>query len=201
MNHSTQIKEISSQLHSTIFKKLKFNKNGNHFCYWNADKSLAQLVTLQVGQQSILGNYTINYSYYIPIISHAFGNKSIEKPIEIDGHIRSRIGFLLPNKNDRWYSFTMNSNVVIEDIQKYLSPLFEESNSVKLLIANYGKIIENSMTTGRLQKIYYAILIDFIGQRTEAIKQFTNLIMEEEKINSKVRPSILRIIQNLGIKI
>jgi hypothetical protein len=72
-------------------------------------------------------HFTINLGVYSSVLATVFpsvrmrSNPTI-KPLEPDGHWRTRIGQLLPTPKDRWWSFTAESLApCIADVQYHLT--------------------------------------------------------------------------------
>ncbi|MBB5033889.1 DUF4304 domain-containing protein [Prosthecobacter vanneervenii] len=122
------IKAMVSSLHKEHLKGLGFGKTGTT---WIRSLEWPQVINIQLSSFNSAeeAKFTINIGISIPPMRSAWGTPAVEGALkEYDCELRTRIGSLLPNKNDKWWDVTSGSDPeelmheVSDDISDYALP-------------------------------------------------------------------------------
>ncbi|HEY0158042.1 MAG TPA: DUF4304 domain-containing protein [Thermoanaerobaculia bacterium] len=93
-------------------KESGFKKHGRTFV--REAGAAAQIVHVQASQwnQGAEGNFTLDLGVYFPAVAERRGEVARGAyPREVDSTYRERIGYLLPEQNNRWWELTATSDL------------------------------------------------------------------------------------------
>lgn len=119
---------MASSLHKEHLKELGFGKTGTT---WIRSLEWPQVINIQLSgfNSAKEAKFTINIGISIPLLRAAWGSPAVEGALkEYDCELRTRIGSLLPDKNDKWWTVSSGSDPqelvheVFGDISEYALP-------------------------------------------------------------------------------
>lgn len=122
------IKAMASSLHKQHLKALGFGKTDTT---WVRPLEWPQVLNIQLSgfNTSEEAKFTINLGISIPALRAAWGTPARTGALkEYDCELRSRIGSLLPNRNDKWWNVSSDSDPeillreVFGDLSEYALP-------------------------------------------------------------------------------
>ena len=137
------IKAMTSSLHKEYLKGLGFGKTGTT---WIRSLEWPQVINIQLSGFNTAeeAKFTINVGISIPAFRAAWGSPAATGTLkEYDCELRSRIGSLLPNKNDKWWTVSSVSDPeellreVLGDISAYALPWLSKLSTFEEVAAEF----------------------------------------------------------------
>ena len=131
---------------------------------------LVHVITLQLGQRSLMGSCTVNVGVFIPEV-HALFNYPKQGDLWDEGfcEIRQRIGTLMPGEHDRWWPFAKDPDGVAEAItdavSSYALPFLARFDSRSSIIASWDSL---EAATPPRRDLSLALMLAADGRRDEA---------------------------------
>ena len=112
---------------------------------------LAEVIHIQAGERGLQGIFTVNLGVFVPECHRFFVGEIPSVIDEVDCEIRTRLGKLLPEPGDAWWSHTPPSAVALDEVGEALRALalpFVESLSTR-------EAIVSAWRSGRLTRCTY----------------------------------------------
>jgi hypothetical protein len=162
------IKATVSSLHQRHLKKLGFRKTANT---WIRATTWPQVINLQLSQWNSAdeAKITVNLGVSIEPLHHAAEGLPLKGSLkEYDCDIRARIGTLLPDQRDKWWTITPSTNAdqladeIFEDVSTHGLPWFGR-------LVTYGAVADELAANNHLWKAALAYSLD--GNHSEAEKR------------------------------
>ncbi len=147
-----------------------------------------------------LTSFTINLGVFSKTISGFYGDKSLEtKFIQDDCHIKKRIGYLMKENTDVW--FTIEHNTSLEIFGKEICGLLETAAIPFLSQYKYDNSLYKFWVSGeyggntKLGRLHYLLILAVkFGDKNQISE-----ILEEFKKNSSLNFGTSRLLQKLGL--
>lgn len=142
------------------------------------EADIAQVIQVQAGQRSLLGQFTINIGVFLPECHRFFAGNAVSKVDEADCEIRTRIGQLLPIPEDTWWSHTPLAGETVGEVQQtvtgYALPFLESVASRRLILKAWSAGILAGFMYPR-REVAIALILARVGETPEALRLLATL--------------------------
>lgn len=171
---------------SKVIKIQGFNKRGNTFYLFKNNNW--GLINFQKSTSSDKLSFTINIGVVSTLLKQVIDKAAVVlKPDINDCHWKKRIGFLLPEKKDHWW--TIDNNTSIENLVKEISYILETLAIPELINHLSNDYLEQEWSSGKaegatqLQRYIYLTTLLKINNNKKFLQ-----VLEEFKAYSKGKP-------------
>ena len=190
------IAQVSRDYCSPLLKSHGFKMRGTGF--WRATDGLLHDIRFQASMwgTSASGQFTINVGVTHPQMYELFVRRPIPRnPSSAQWPISERIGFLLPEKRDRWWSVDEGTDVstlgqeIVRIVEASAIPFLDSLRDRQQFAAYFGEGCRAGMTDLQIQ-LARGLLMYCNGQRQEALDTLSAML---KAVSGKPGDSMVRI--------